>query len=652
MEKYLGGGIKSALLAVLTAFGVSSAGTLVLQDLDYTDHKQSFYTPFTDESKFSYKNYHFNPDRGFYEPQVLHLKPSGTAAFDPWCKQSHMRAEISAFSSNARWYDETIGDTIYGISQDLTADALSVLRQSFENVRKKNGTVIVRITYDPWYNGTNNVTPQQKWVIRHLKQLAPVLSDYTDVITAFELGTYGAYGEMHSDTMITEPRVSEAIQTLMRNTPQELKIISRTANRIASALGFTNFGVDFNIDSEVFKQKAAVFGDTLYRLGMFNDGYLGTHIDWGSWGGPGDCATSICREEGVAWLEKYSINTPYGGEATQTPSGWKALNTAEYLSYEGFRTHTSYLNVQHDYGVINMWKRQQLKFEDLEYNGEDTDFKYINDHLGYRYVLRKSSVVDSVRPGFKFKADLKIQNVGFGNMVRKMKTTLVLRPDNVDWKGAEVDDSLVVELPLSTPIDIQKVHGRSTKLISADTVDRLTALRDKMEMRSHIIPTKIETTFDGMNELSVLATIPEEINSAKIPEGKWKAYLRISGNGNYPADSNFHCVLFANTPEYVDSLTMSNYIGSFIISKEASETSFEEESISRIVVGKNLRLSVVNRSVQIAGAPVGKPLALLDMQGRVIYSNSVVVPNFEIAAPSAGKYIVRIGNATQVVNVR
>lgn len=170
MEKYLGGGIRSALLAVLTAFGVSSAGTLVLQDLDYTDHKQSFYTPFTDSTGFNYKNYHFNPDRGFYEPQVLHLKPSGTTPFDPWCKQSHMRAEISEFSSNARWYDKTIGDTIYGISQDLTDDALNVLRQSFENVRKKNGTVIVRITYDPWYNGTNNVTPQQEWVIRHLKQ--------------------------------------------------------------------------------------------------------------------------------------------------------------------------------------------------------------------------------------------------------------------------------------------------------------------------------------------------------------------------------------------------------------------------------------------------------------------------------------------------
>lgn len=679
MEKYLGGGIRSALLAVLTAFGVSSAGTLVLQDLDYTDHKQSFYTPFTDSTGFNYKNYHFNPDRGFYEPQVIHLKPSGTAPFDPWCKQSHMRAEISAFSSNACWKDDNspTGKTC-GVSQDLTDDALNVLRQSFDNVRKKNGTVIVRITYDPWYNGISNVTPSQNLVLSHLKQLAPVLSDYTDVITAFELGTYGAFGEMHSDTMATLPNESQAIQTLMRNTPQDLKIISRTAPRIAKALGFDNYGVDFNIDSEVFKQKEAVLGDTLYRLGMFNDGYLGTQIDWGSWGGAGDCATSICREEGVAWLEKYGINTPYGGEATQTPEGWMALNTAEYLSYEGFRTHTSYLNVQHDYGLITyMWKKNMLQFEDLEYNGEDTDFKYINDHLGYRYVLRQSSVVDSVRPGGKFQANLKIQNVGFGNMVRAMKTTLVLRPDEVDWKGATANNSLVVEL--STPIDIQSVHSRSKEWGGADTLEKNTANGSNMVLRKHVIPKNIKTTFDGVNDVAVEVTIPEEINSAKIPQGKWKAYLRISGKGDYATDNNFHCVLFANTPEYVDSLTMSNYIGSFVVSEEASEessssegmessssveegsssseqeessSSAAEEFIPSIAVYKNLRLSVANRSVQIAGAPVGKRIALLDMQGRVLYAGQIATENFSVMVPNSGRYIVRIGNATQVVNVR
>ena len=77
---------------------------LVLQDLDYTDHLQTL------------PNY----DRGFYKPQVLHLKPSGTEPIEkPYGKLLHLRAEISAFSSRA-WLgvDSSSGtrDTTWGVS--------------------------------------------------------------------------------------------------------------------------------------------------------------------------------------------------------------------------------------------------------------------------------------------------------------------------------------------------------------------------------------------------------------------------------------------------------------------------------------------------------------------------------------------------------
>ena len=43
-----------------------------------------------------------NFDRGFYTPQVLHLKPSGGKPIEkPYGKLLHLRAEISEFSSNA-----------------------------------------------------------------------------------------------------------------------------------------------------------------------------------------------------------------------------------------------------------------------------------------------------------------------------------------------------------------------------------------------------------------------------------------------------------------------------------------------------------------------------------------------------------------------
>ncbi len=448
------------------------AAGLVKQDIDTTDAMATL----------------DNFDRGFYTPQVLHLKPSGGKPIGkPWAKLLHLRAEISEFSSHA-WLgiDSASGDTIRGKDQDLTEDALNVLQESLDSIRSFGGHVIVRICYDPWYNGRSNVTPDHEWVLKHVKQLAPVLSKNTDVIVALEMGMHGAYGEMHSDTNITYDRVAEATNLMLRNTPPELKILTRTGNYSAKVLGFDNWGVDFHIDGEKFKEIAKAKGDTMYRVGMFNDGYLGTQYDYGTWGA--DCATSICREEGVAWLEKYGINTPYGGEALTTADNYQVINTPEFLAYEGFRTHTSYLNIQWNNKLIESWKKTPFTQKDFDYDPARVDslsgFKYINDHLGYRFVLRESWLSDTVGSDGIFKAKLRIQNVGFGNLTRKMKASLVV--NGIQQVGMlDTLAYIYYEVPLPDSIDFMKVHSRKIEIKGADTV----------------------MTFDGNNEVLIEAKL-------------------------------------------------------------------------------------------------------------------------------------------------
>ena len=441
-----------------------------------------------------------NYDRGFYTPQVLHLKPSGGKPIGkPWAKLLHLRAEISEFSSNA-WLgvDSASGDTIRGKSQDLTEDALNVLQESLDSIRANRGFAVVRICYDPWYNGRSNVTPDHEWVLKHVKQLAPVLSKNTDVIVALEMGMHGAYGEMHSDTNITYDRVAEAVNLMLRNTPPELKILTRTGNYSAKVLGFDNWGVDFHIDGEKFAEIAKAKGDTMYRVGMFNDGYLGTQYDYGTWGA--DCNTSICREEGVAWLEKYGINTPYGGEALTTAKDYQVINTPEFLSYEGFRTHTSYLNIQWNNNLIDSWKKTLFNIKDFDYDFERVDsltgFKYINDHLGYRFVLRESWVTDTVGADGIFKAKVRIQNVGFGNLTWKAPVRLAVLTDLEGTGLLMCPMPTYYELP---DIDSRDIHSRTISIAGGDTV----------------------MTFDGNNEIEI---------STKLNirgKGRYQVYLKI-----------------------------------------------------------------------------------------------------------------------------
>lgn len=482
-----------AIAAVLLHAPVFAVG-LVKQSVDTTDAMATL----------------GNYDRGFYTPQVLHLKPSGGKPIEnPYSKLLHLRAEISEFSSHAWLGIDTTGgkkDTTWGKNQDLTEDALNVLQETFDNIRKNSGHVIVRICYDPWYNGRSNVTPDHEWVLKHVKQLAPVLSKNTDVIVALEMGMHGAYGEMHSDTNITYDRVAEAVNLMLRNTPTELKILTRTGNYSAKVLGFDNWGVDFNIDGEKFKEIAKAKGDTMYRVGMFNDGYLGTQYDYGTWGA--DCATSVCREEGVAWLEKYSINTPYGGEALTTAENYQVINTPEFLAYEGFRTHTSYLNIQWNNKLIDSWKKTPFKQKDFDYDPARVDslsgFKYINDHLGYRFVLRESWMSDTVGDDGVLRAKLRIQNVGFGNLTWNAPVRLAILTD--------LEGTGLLECPMPTyydlpDIDSRDIHSRTISIAGGDTV----------------------MTFDGNNEIEILTK------------------LNIRGKGRYQVFLKVGEVQFANS---------------------------------------------------------------------------------------------------------
>lgn len=460
------------------------ASNLVLQNLDYTDHLQTL------------PNY----DRGFYYSQALHIKVSGTKPIEkPYGKLLHLRADIAEFSSNAWMGVDTTGgkrDTTWGKSQDLTEDALNVLQTTFDNVRNFGGKVIVRICYDPWFDGHSNTTPEHKWVMRHIEQLAPVLSKNVDVIVALEMGMHGAFGEMHSDTAITYPRVAEAVNKMLQLTPPELKILTRTGNYSAAVLGFENWGVDFHIDGDVFKQIAEAKGDTMYRVGMFNDGYLGTQYDYGTWGA--DCKTSICREEGVAWLEKYSINTPYGGEAVETANGYEVINTPEFLAHEGFRTHTSYLNLHWNNNVIDRWKAAHFSGKDYEYDGTKIDtltgFKFIDDHLGYRFVLRESWLPDTVFAGEKLKGKLKIQNVGFGNLTQKRNAKLYFVTDECMSEALSEEGESILSHEELKNVDFRDVHSRTIKVEDGDTT----------------------MTFDGTNEIDFEVEVPQKPGSFSL----------------------------------------------------------------------------------------------------------------------------------------
>lgn len=493
--------IKTITFAGLLFLGITLHGAPVPQDLDYTDALEKVE----------------NPGIGFYCTQGLHLKAEGNQPASTWGNISHLRMDISEFSNKAVLsVNEETGDTTFGVSQPLTQDALEAFEATLDAVRQRGKTAIVRFAYDPWFNGSTKCDPEQSVILGHLKQLGEVYARNTDVITFVELGMYGSWGEMHSSNVGSNENIAEALQTLLRCTPPEIKIGVRRPDIVAVWLG-VNKGSNysgFDIHSEAFQDALAAKGDTLLRVGMYNDGYLGSYSDLGTIG-MGESGHQMTREMMVQWLETYSKHTPYGGELVANYNGDEPINTPAYLSQEGFRTHTSYLNYEWHQPTILGWKEITFDGDDPEYNGKD-GYTYVENHLGYRFILRSATIDTAPTTGKGIDVTLGIENVGFGNLTRKAIVSFIFKGET---ESHEV-------LP-KNPIDPMAWLSRETTTLSA-----------------HL-------------------EIPQEMT-----EGTYELFIRISEYGDHKSDKNYHCIQFGNPSAQYDATLGANKIGRFVYKKE------------------------------------------------------------------------------------
>ena len=497
--------MKKIILASLSFYSLLSISSAkpILQDLNYTDALESIE----------------NPHIGFYRPVSKHFTAEGNAPSNTWGNITHLRMDISEFSSNAVIsIDKETGDTLYGVSKPLTQDMLDAFDGMLDDIRKRGHSAIVRFAYDPWYNGTKNCDPDQSVILTHLKQLAEVYSRNTDVITYVELGMYGSWGEMHSSANGTNANIAEALQTLLEATPPEIKIGVRRPDIVAYWLKITD-GNDysgFDIDSEKFQQALAEKKDTIYRVGMYNDGYLGSDSDLGTIG-MGASGHKLTREMMVKWVEKYSQHTPYGGELVANNNGENPINTPEYLSVEGFRTHTSYLNYEWHQPTILGWKDMIFNGNDAEYSGCD-GYTYVANHLGYRFILRKSVLPDSVAQNEEIPITLRIVNMGFANLTKKKKVSFILSGENHKYEIFP---------------------------------------NDEIDPRNWLSRISDETTTS--------ITLPNDVEI-----GKYQLYMRISELGDFTKDNNLYCIQFGNPSSQYNSDLGANLIGELEVTQKSS----------------------------------------------------------------------------------
>ena len=342
-----------------------------------------------------------NPDQGFYSPvciQVVDNFKDKDYVINDKTRLYHLRMDLSTFSSK---YNNDI-------DKKLSDTDLENIDKMLAKYQTKEKNVIIRFAYDHNFEGKKDQEPSLSMMEEHIKQLSSILNKYENCITAIEAGMIGPWGEMHTSACANKETINAIIETYLKNV-NNIPILVRTPKMIYNYLGIT---ID-DISSYIIKEDSIS-----YRLGLFNDGYLGSDSDLGTY-------TNRALE--TKWLANQTSHLPYGGEVVIPNS---TLHDIDKCLPEMKLMHLSYLNQAWNDEVIKKWKNtcyDKSCGNDKNFYGVSA-YDYINAHLGYRFILNKSTL--SYNDTSDIHINLEIENKGFGNLIRNKKIEVYVLYDD------------------------------------------------------------------------------------------------------------------------------------------------------------------------------------------------------------------------------
>lgn len=101
-----------------------------------------------------------------------------------------------------------------------------------------------------------------------------MISKYTDVIASVECGIIGPWGEMHTSERTDSESEKKIIGKWLEVLPDDMTVNVRKPSDFCAWSG---------IELENIDKYTAGKGTDAYRIGMYNDGYLGSVSDLGTY---------------------------------------------------------------------------------------------------------------------------------------------------------------------------------------------------------------------------------------------------------------------------------------------------------------------------------------------------------------------------------
>ena len=290
--------------------------------------------------------------------------------------------------------------------RDLSEEGLENIENLFTALRAVEKNWILRFTYD-WEGQAMTSEPESiDIIIRHMNQLKSVIQANQDKIFVLQGLFTGNWGEMNGTRYYRPEDMRQLAQTLQRIVGSSVFLSVRTGSQWRNITG-------------VYESDELSRGD-FPRIGLYNDGILGTDSDCGSYSGntdqDEDPMALWSREKELDFQDVLCRYVPNGGEVIIN----NPLNDFENAVATLKKMHVSYLNYDYDQEVLQKWAA--VTVEKGVYQGMD-GLTYMERHLGYRILIKDvNTAYHPQRKTLIIDADLK--NVGFAPLYEEKKIAL------------------------------------------------------------------------------------------------------------------------------------------------------------------------------------------------------------------------------------
>lgn len=450
-----------------------------------------------------------NPERGFYSSSTIGLNENGLilprgyyAAITKSNTSNllHLKVDLSAFSGNMNIAKKDL---------ELTDSALNAFKNILEEIKQNNNTIILRFVYDNnatgIVEGVDKLEPKQEMLLRHIEQLGPILKQYASTINVIQMGFYGLWGESFYNTDVNSHKeyYKETTEALLNATKgTNINIALRTPSYYTSYRG---------MDLKDIEKDITISSEDAYRVGIFNDAYGASSDDLGTY--------IYNREVETNWIHNQASHTFFGGEAivdsgynqNNPASAMGAYNNPDYFIKEAYKLHTSYINWEWNQELHKQWANQKYVTDNANYNGTSA-LSYIENHLGYRFVVKEVRTYEIAKSEENIPIDITIENVGFANLIKDKSTDIIITNSN---------GSLIHT--------INNVNINAKDFLSQTTIKK-----------------------------SINIELP------KLESGEYNLYLRLSNGEQLNNGKYYGAIQFANDFMYNKSLE-ANYIAKFTI---------------------------------------------------------------------------------------